>query len=155
MQRTSFVVVGLAVLLIGPSAQAFSPNPACVLDAIKTNRSCKKTCNQDFLEAKDLCDSVDHACADSCRAARKACVAPIQAPVDACIDACNATRYGSRLQCRALYTTGTPERDQCIDAAQVVAFVCRDTCQENVDAAGLAQCRDTFRSCIVLCPPAN
>jgi len=154
MQRISFAV-GLGYVLIAAAAWGFTPNPACVQDAIKTKWSCKRACNQDFIEAKDLCHSVDHACADSCRAAREACVAPILAPVEACIDACNATRDAARAQCRTLYDKGTPEWDQCIDAAQVVAFVCRDTCRENVDAAGLAQCRDTYRSCIVLCPPAS
>jgi hypothetical protein len=68
-----------------------------------------------------------------------------------CKAGCFATLSAARDNCRSLYATGTKELDQCIDQAQVVAFSCRDQCREDVRPA-LAECRNTFRSCITLCP---
>lgn len=150
-----WLVCGALAVFMAPASWAFTRNPQCVLDAKAQKQLCTSTCQDNFRFAKDLCWNVNHDCADACRADRDTCVAPIYAALQGCLDSCDATLDGAKADCRALYAEGTPERDQCIDLAQTVAFQCRDTCREQLDRIGLGLCRAAFRNCIVACPPAN
>ncbi len=132
------------------------PNPIgrkqCLAGAVADYKSCQADCREDFQVAKDACKNRDHACAEGCRADRAECRRPTLEQLQTAIDDCNATRDAAIANCRSLYGEGTPERDQCIDNAQVAAFECRD--QANEDARpGLKACRHQFRQCVEACPP--
>ena len=152
MQRTSFIA-GLGLVLLAATAWGFTRNPQCVQDGAKEKQACIDTCKEDFQAAKDTCWNVDHDCMDTCRAGRDTSVAPIFGALKGCIDGCKATLDDAKANCRTAYAEGTPERDTCIDQAQVVAFSCRDTCRENLDRDGLKQCGKDFRACLRACPP--
>jgi hypothetical protein len=139
------VVAGLAILL--PAAVSLARN-ACVADAAAEHKECKADCKEDYQAAKDACLDRDHDCVEVCRAHRSECREATG--IDAAISACNATLYDARKTCRDTYAAGTPERDACIDQAQVVAFVCRDTAREQAKPL-LKQCRKDFRACARTC----
>jgi hypothetical protein len=142
-------------LLSAGAARAVTANPQCVHDARQTKRACVATCQDNFTVDKDMCRNVNHDCADACRAGRATCVAPILDALSACLDTCQTALDAAKTDCRAQFAKGTAERDACIDAAQVVAFSCRDACREAVDHAALKQCRKIFHACVIACPPAN
>ena len=124
--------------------------PQCLLDAKAAALTCKAGCIEDFQFAKDTCHNRDHDCVEACRVGRETCRDNVG--LDDAIASCNATRDAAVDDCRQLYGAGTPERDQCIDQVQVVAFECRDQAREDA-RPGLRQCRDDFRSCAQACPP--
>jgi len=152
--RPTSAAIGLGFVLFAATAWGFTRNPQCVKDGAKEKQACVDTCKENFQAAKDTCWNVEHSCMDACRAGRDLCVAPIYAALQACIDGCKATLESAKTDCRAMYGDGTPERDQCIDLAQLTAFSCRDTCWENRDKAALKTCRNLFLSCRKACPPA-
>jgi hypothetical protein len=139
-------IAGLAPVLATPAAAAGE----CRRAARAEYADCKATCKEDFQTAKDACHNRDHACVEVCRAQRSECVdaTGIQADLQACEDA----RDAAVATCKSLYASGTPERDQCIDNAQVQAFVCRDTARE-LNKPELKACRQAFRACVMACPP--
>jgi hypothetical protein len=147
------VLVGL--LWTVSAAMAVEDDPQCVEDAREAKKLCDAACREQYQVSKDECRNVDHDCAEACRAGRRACFDQPLADLQACVEGCNSTHETKRADCRAQFEAGTPERDQCIDQAQVEAFQCRDQCRENVGRAALKQCRKTFRACIGACPPAD
>jgi hypothetical protein len=143
-----------AVLLLGPSPVRAIPvtgNP-CVDDAAQARQECTAQCKEDFQTAKDNCVNKDHACMEVCRALRAECREATG--LDAAIDACNDTLRAAKASCRAQHAEGTPERDACIDQAQMVAFQCRDA-ERSSRRSALNACRREFRACARECPPAN
>jgi len=124
----------------------------CKADAKAAYAACKDACIEDFQLAKDICHNRDHACVELCRDAREVCLQPVIAQLVSDVAACNATRDTEVQTCRDLYAEGTPERDTCIDNAQVAAFQCRDQAREDA-RPGFEACRDAFRVCALLCPP--
>ncbi len=124
----------------------------CKADAVAAYRSCQATCREDKQVAVDACKNRDHACVEDCRSNRTDCRRPIIEQREAAVDQCNADRADAVDNCKALYGEGTPERDQCIDNAQVVAFQCRDQAREDAHP-GLNECRAQFRQCAEACPP--
>jgi len=125
---------------------------ACKLDAKDVLLGCIATCREEFQLAKDTCLDRDHACVEACRAERSQCRAPIVAVLEDALAACGEVRQTAIDTCRALYEPDTPERDACIDQAQLAAFRCRDEAREAA-RPGLAACRDAFRVCAQACPP--
>ena len=117
-----------------------------------TYKECKATCKEDFQEAKDTCLNRDHACVEICRAERAECREATG--LDAAIAQINATLVGAKQTCRATHAEGTPERDQCIDQAQVVAFQQRDDAREAAKS-DIKLCRADFKACAKACPPAD
>jgi len=124
----------------------------CKLDAVVAYKVCKTACREDFQVAKDACKKRDHACAEACRADREDCRQPVLDARDAARAQCNADRDAAIDTCRSLYAPDTPERDACIDQAQVDAFRCRDDAREAA-RPGLQACRAAFRTCVQACPP--
>ncbi len=122
----------------------------CKLDAKIAYKTCKAQCREDFQVAKDACRNRDHACVEQCREDRQACNQPILDQLAAAIAACNATRDAAVEACRLI--PDEELRDQCIDSAQVAAFVCRDQAREQA-RPGLYACRLQFRDCVRACPP--
>ena len=117
-------------------------------------RTCQANCREDFQVAVDGCLNRDHACVEQCREDRQTCRQPIQSQLDSDVAACNARRDSDIDNCKNLYADGTPQRDQCIDNAQVTAFECRDQARENA-RPGFQTCRARFRDCVQACPPAS
>lgn len=165
--RRIFALAGAvgSFIVCAAAASYGRPNPGCVADAAHERNLCRDLCRENFQAAKDLCRNIDHGCADACRTGREACLegtpenpGPL-ATLRGCISNCNAALDAEKTRCRnEQCPEGTPDRetclDACIDAAQVVAFQCRDNCREAA-RPGIKLCRDAFRSCIRACPPAR
>jgi hypothetical protein len=125
---------------------------ACKLDAKDIYKACKQDCREEYQLAKDTCLNRDHECVEGCRATRQACRQPIVDVRDAAIDACNAARAAAIDICRDIYDPQTPQRDACVDQAQIDAFKCRDDARE-VARPDLEVCRAGFVTCAQACPP--
>jgi hypothetical protein len=144
------VVASIGAAVTPAHAEGVDP---CI-DAAKADfKACKADCRETYQLAKDTCANRDHACVESCRADRDACRTPIVSQLAADLAGCQADLESARATCRSLYADGTPERDTCIDNAQVAAFQCRDAKRE-VARPGLKACRAAFKSCVrTNCPP--
>jgi len=140
-----------SVLLAIPAAWAGDVKE-CKQDARAESKDCKMLCSEVFRTEKDLCLDVDHECAEGCRANRNGCVDPILDLREACMEPCRTTVEAAKVGCKQQFAEGSVERDQCIDAAQMVAFACRDSCREGFRYE-LRQCRFDNRECIKACPP--
>ena len=132
-----------ALVLLASAPRAWAADP-CITEAKIEARECKAACREALQTATDDCLDRDHACVEACRAERAECREATG--FDAAIDACNATRDDARQACREAYPAGSPERDQCIDQVQVVAFQCRDAAREQAKRP-LKECRKQFRRC--------
>jgi hypothetical protein len=144
------ILVGAAVVLLAAGA-ARATSSSCVLDARDEAKDCRKQCATTFRDARDICRNVDPVCGNACRDARIACGEPFRVILDGCLDGCAEELKRDKAACPA---DGDPTRDACLDAAQVAAFVCRDTCRENQTVRdGLSACRQQFRDCLAACPP--
>jgi len=125
----------------------------CKTEAKREYRECKGECKEAYRFAKDMCFKIDDPCVDDCQLARHQCATPIRDARDAAIAVCDAALAGDKAACRATFGDGTPERDQCIDDAQLVAFICRDNAREAARPA-LKACRADFKDCVrASCPP--
>jgi hypothetical protein len=127
---------------------------ACRLDARDLMLGCLADCREAFQLDKDTCLDRDHACVEVCRAERTECRAPILAVLDAALAACTTDRQATVDTCRTLYAADTPERDACIDQAQLEAFACRDAARE-IAKPDLRVCREAFVGCAQACPPPS
>jgi hypothetical protein len=159
------VVLTLTLLgLVAQGARAQTTTAECRLQAKGDYVACKADCKEAFQAAKDACRNCDHSFAEGCRTSRALCEAPFDDILDACIDLCKTTLQGDKVDCQTAHddcvtnggTTCDADLDTCVDAAQVKAFVCRDTCRENQTVRdGINACRETFRGCMRSCPPAS
>ncbi len=146
------VAFGMTLTPTGARAEGVKP---CISDANQAAKDCKAGCVEASQLAKDTCVNRDHPCVESCRADRDACRAAPVADLNAALAVCNATLAGARATCRSLYADGTPERDACIDQAQVVAFTCRRAARQ-VAKPLLKVCRSAFKLCVrTNCPPSS
>src|SRR5437667_3557522 len=118
--RSLASMAALAAVLGIPAARA---GDSCLDEAKQGYKECKDGCTEDFQAAKDACLDRDHVCVEACRAGREDCRAATG--VDAAIASCNDTLTAAKQRCRDAHPAGSPERDQCIDQAQLVAFQCR------------------------------
>jgi hypothetical protein len=153
-----FLVV--AAIGVGPlglqELGAVTSNPQCVQDARDDFRECLSTCRETFQVTKDLCRDVSHDCAEGCRQQFTDCIGPSLADLETCKEDCDSDRDQAVAECRTQYSGNPSALDDCIDTAQVQAFMCRDQCREQTQIrAQLRQCRQQFRSCIGACPPQN
>lgn len=135
-----------------PDATPTETPRQCVKDAAQTARTCYATCKEEYQLDKDTCRNREHGCVEQCRADRHACKTPIREELESDKAACNATRDAAVDNCKVLYGEGTPERDACIDNAQVEAFQCKDQAREDA-RPGLQACHQAFRACAAACPP--
>ncbi len=149
-RKTFLVSFGLlaALALAGPADAADS----CGREARILFRDCSAACIEVHQVDKDACLNRDHACVETCRVQRAACSDDSGLQED--LAGCAADLDEERLRCRSTTSPDTVERDACIDAAQVVAFQCRDAARE----AGiplLKLCRSDFRACAKACGPPD
>ncbi len=140
------MVAALAILLGAGAARATDP---CIGDAKGGYKECKADCKEDFQVTKDGCLNRDHACVEVCRANREQC--RIDSGIDAALDVCDNALSAARQVCQNTTAAGSPERDACVDVAQVTAFQCRDSARDAAKAT-LKQCRRDFQSCATACP---
>ncbi len=147
--RSTFPAVLTAALLATLGSPAAATTKECLRAARAEYADCKATCKEEFQTAKDACHNRDHACVEVCRAERSECVDATGLAAD--LQACEDARDAAVANCKALYPSGSPERDQCIDNAQVQAFVCRDAAREQ-NKPELKACRTAFRACVRACP---
>jgi hypothetical protein len=147
-----FKLCGKACPPPDPPSEAVDP-AACKREAKTAYKTCRATCREDFQFQKDVCLNRDHACVEQCRANRDACRQPVEDELAADLDACSATRQQQVQNCKDTFAEGSPEREQCIDNAQVAAFQCRDAAREEA-RPGFEGCRLGFRTCAQACPPA-
>lgn len=151
------LVLALGMFMIQglPQAWAVSNNPQCVQDAWDDFKECVSTCRETFQVIKDLCRNISHDCAEQCRQSLMGCIGSHLEELGACKEDCEDARDQAVLQCRQQYQGNPPAMDDCIDTAQVQAFMCRDQCREQSQIRlHLRQCRQDFRSCIQACPAA-
>lgn len=134
----------------GPATSAVDVKQ-CRTEAKSTYRTCNADCVDGFQVTKDACRGKSHSCVEACRETRSSCSDPVRDQLDAAVAACKDARDGAVANCKQLYADGTPERDQCIDNAQVVAFVCRDDAHEAA-RPGLRACQQAFVQCVTGCP---
>ena len=154
--RFRFGLIGLiaGILLVGISgsdAQA-GKNRECKLAAKAVYLDCKTLCKEERRMDKDMCRNIDHECAELCRAERDACLLVVFQQREGCFLPCETTLDAAKIGCRAQFPKGSVARDVCIDAAQIVAFICRDTCREGF-SGDLRGCRVDNKTCIQACPP--
>ncbi|MFN8543754.1 MAG: hypothetical protein U0807_06065 [Candidatus Binatia bacterium] len=167
----SFGAMVLATMLAGGAVPARAQADAtCTRQAKSTYAACRAQCKDDFLSARFTCKGVDPACGKACLAGRQVCSDAIdailetgQVPGGATLancptgtDGCKAALQTAKQVCGAP-CNANPVCDACVDAAQVLAFQCRDTCRESwrADAAVQAlrqQCKATFQACVKACP---
>lgn len=154
-------VLALGILLTGvgsmaPPSWAHSEETEvqCVADARDESLLCRTVCKADLRVAKDLCGGVDPDCADACRAGEDVCREVPMTAVAECMEKdCERPLDDAKVMCREQFPDGTPGREDCIDAAQLLAFGCRDACRDGV-AEELRQCRKSFKACVTTCPAA-
>jgi len=70
--------------------------------------------------------------------------------MDACKALCHSALDDAKQQCIVAYPEGSTDRDSCIDQAQVVAFMCRDECRENIRGS-MKKFRMILRNCLKAC----
>jgi hypothetical protein len=149
--RSLAALATLALVSIAPAAWATN---SCRVEAKLNFKDCKAGCKEDFQAAKDACLNRDHFCVEVCRAERYECRQATG--FDAAIDACNDALEDAKQDCRDNPSNppGSDSRDACIDAAQVIAFQCRDQAREIAKPA-LKACRKAFALCAQACPPPD
>src|SRR5262245_17198188 len=124
----------------------------CQLEARRAKSTATTECNQTATADKSACNNKDAACAQTCRDARSACDDPARAAIGSGIAACQAERRAAAAACRPANAAGTPLLDQCLEAADTDAFVCRDTAT-RAQAPALAACVQGYVGCVRACPP--
>lgn len=146
--RTSkFMLLAVAAFVLAtvPVANASSP---CVREAKRDAKDCGAACKETFQTDKDTCLNRDHDCVELCRMRRHQC--RLDTGLDGNLDSCNNALEAARKKCRLDNPTDGPDRDLCINIAQVAAFKCRDKAREDARPF-LTECRKEFRTCASAC----
>jgi hypothetical protein len=156
MKFTAFLLC-LSMLLTGALINAaiakdIDPAKQCIRGAAKDYQECRQQCQADFKEAKEVCRDVSHACALACAESLDWCEERPLSTLASCKNTCNSQLDVAKVTCRSLNGKGSEALDACIDKAQVIAFLCRDECREDVSDE-LKPCRVAFRNCISACQP--
>jgi hypothetical protein len=138
--------VAFALLMASSAAHAGNP---CIGDAKETFTDCKGDCKESYQTAKDACLQRDHDCVEGCRAGRAECI--LSTSLDEDLTACRDTLRAAKDQCRSDNAGDDAAIDQCIDAAQVTAFLCRKAARTAARPA-ITACRAGFRACAQACP---
>ena len=153
MEKVTWVGALAVLTALGGAPVARATDLACVVQAKQDFQTCRVQCRDDFVQTRFGCRGVDAACGKACLAGREVCVDGVAQPLLDCVAGCRVTLQADKAAC-------APADTACVDAAQVKAFVCRDGCrdawrQDPNTAAGLANCKKSFRACVGTCPPAQ
>jgi hypothetical protein len=150
------LALGVTLLAAVPAGAKDDFRHQCLQDARVGRNDCVRVCQDDFLASVDTCRGSDHDCAQAARDARDACVSDVLHVLKQCLDDTCGAFAPAVEQCRADFAKGTPERDACIDAAQIQNFKCRDDCRESVQLfAELKTCRSEFKADLGQCSKAK
>src|SRR5262245_51344235 len=153
MRRTAYRVgLAMAVVCMLAGRSWAGEIGQCIKAATVEYKECKGVCKEDYQTAKDACINKDHVCVEACREERADCREATG--FDAAIRACNDAQEIAIANCKQIFGPGTPERDQCIDNAQLDGFQCRDQVREDHKDA-LKACRTAFKACRGDCPPGS
>ena len=149
----------LAVTCVGGAVATAQADPACLAQSKETFKACRQQCGDDYKDDKFRCRNVDPGCGNACLAGREVCLEPIRAILDGCVDGCKETLRDYKNTICPAQCASDPDPvsclDNCIDGAQVQAFICRDNCREDFRANhtdDVKQCRAIFRACVHACP---
>lgn len=151
----------LAVACIGGAVATAQADPACLAQSKETFKACRQQCSDDYTDDKFRCRNVEPSCGNACLAGREVCLEPINAILDTCLDGCKGTLQTTKQNdCNVPppCAPGDTACNDCVDAAQIDAFVCRDSCREDFRANhtdDVKQCRAIFRACVHACPPPS
>ena len=109
------------------------------------------------MQTRTRAATVDHACARWRDESASRAVGGVLTALTQCVLAECAGFIADVATCRATYPIGDPNRDSCVDNAQLLNFQCRDQCRETVQLhPSLKACRTDFKADIQACPaPAN
>ena len=169
-------VLGLsAVMLFAGSGWSNARADATCVQNAKTNfQACTRQCKQDFVDARLLCRNIQPVCGEACLAGRQVCLDTVntilqtgQLPGGGTLancsggtDECKAIFQAGKQACHAPCQSLDTQCLECVDAAQVVDFQCRDACRDSwrtnpTVISMLQSCQGSFKACIQKCPPAN
>lgn len=186
MRRIGLAVLLAGVTVCGAGGGAYAMS-ACKMDAQQAFQDCKQSCRDDFTAAKLVCRNIDPVCGSACVDANRTCRQNVETILDTgqvptnppstltnCsggTEACDAALQQARQACWAQFCamgqTCTSCSDpnitdqngcfECVDAAQLTAFTCRDTCRDSFRTNTTVQamkslCKTTLNSCIHACP---
>jgi hypothetical protein len=167
--RMTAVGLGLAAALVlaaGPTRAGATS--ACLQDAKSTYVDCKSQCSDDYNDAKGVCRGVSPGCFLACVDGRKECTDAVRQPLTDCLNGCESTLDAARAQCKAQTGCGGSANPctsnaafiECMNAPQLAAFTCRDTCRDNFRLdpnarAALKACSAGFKACVKSCPPSS
>ena len=158
--RVSGLGLLVAVMWIGGTAAVSHADPVCIAQSKATFKDCRQQCADNYKDDKFRCRDVDPACGNACLAGREVCLEPINDILDTCLEGCKATLVQTKQDNCHVPPACAPDDtacNDCVDAAQVDAFVCRDTCREDFRANhtdDVKLCHAAFRACAHACPPA-
>jgi hypothetical protein len=142
-------VAAISLFICAGPARATDPARQCRRDAASDRRDCNSVCSDNYQAALLLCGAP---CPQGCADTRKSCRGPVQTQLQSDIKACNATRTAAIKICRAQWTLDHSfDKENCIDAAQIAAFICRDDAREAAFPV-LNQCNEDYQACVRACP---
>jgi hypothetical protein len=150
MTISSKLGIAIGIALVMGAGRAYAGDP-CIDDAKQTFTDCKGDCKEGYQVAKDNCINRLHSCVEGCRAGRSECVDATNLDED--LAACRDTLRAAKDQCRTDHAGDDAAIDDCIDQAQVVAFLCRKQARRDAKPE-ISACRAGFRACVKACPPA-
>jgi hypothetical protein len=151
-RRPLLAILLLGAFLLAPAALADDATRQCLASARDELRECRAACQDGFTAAIDVCRKIDPQCGAACRSQRDTCAAEPRRDRERAIRACSDVEKAQVASCRAQFPNDPAQRDRCVDAAQIAAFVCRDNAREAVNDE-LRVCRESYRGCIDACPP--
>jgi hypothetical protein len=160
MMRGSGLGILLAVVCVGGTAVIAQADLACLVQAKANFKGCRTQCSDDYKDDKFRCRNILPACGNACLAGREVCLEPINDTLDTCLAGCKTTLQQNKLShCNVPppCAPGDTVCDGCVDNEQIQAFICRDTCREDFRAnhtEDVKLCREAFRACVHVCPPA-
>ena len=142
-------VAAIGLFIVAGPARATDPSRQCMKDAHSDRRDCNAVCTDNYQAAILLCGAP---CPQACGETRKACRGPVRDQLAVDIKACNDTRTAAIKLCRTLAKADPNfDKDACIDAAQITAFICRDDAREAAFPA-LNACNEAYQACVRACP---
>jgi len=165
--------LGTVMVLAGSVRSDAGTDAACVQSAKTNFAACARQCKQDFVDARLLCHNIQPVCGEACLAGRQVCLdtantilqtgqlpgggtlANCSGGTDQCKAALQAAKQACHAPCQSLDTVCL----ECVDAAQVADFQCRDACRDSwrtnpTIISMLQSCQASFKACIQKCPPA-
>jgi hypothetical protein len=126
---------------------------SCTREARRDRAAAVAACNHTATADKSACADKDAGCVEVCRDSRVECDAPGRSALVSAIAACQAERRSAAATCEATNPGGSAALDQCLEAADTGAFLCRQAAS-RAQAPAFASCVQQYIGCVRLCPAA-